>query len=154
MSDGVWSFGRTPAVWARRSHPLSFWLRLAVLPALGATLWFRQHMDPQFLLVVVGLAVFAWAVERIFAAPEDDRAWPTRASLGEFQLGLDEPLAGDTSKAFVRGMMGLGSFGTLIMVGGAIVHSVPAFVVGVIVMLGAKLYAFDRLARAYDASKT
>jgi len=149
MSESVWSFQRNEEVWARRRHPLSFWMRLAVLPLLGATLWIRSIFDPGFLVLLVLLIVVAWASERIFPAPDDTKAWAVRASEGErlFSQGLP-PF--DSSRGLVRALTVIGSLGTLIMVSGSILFDLTTTIVGVIVMLGGKLVAFDRMARAVD----
>lgn len=151
-TDTVWSLSRNDAVWAHRSHPASFWLRLVLLLAFGATLWLRERFDPGFLVVLLALVILAWVSERAFPVPADAKAWATRATWGERLLGSKRPLHGGASRGLLRTLAVVGSLGTIVMVSGAIVFDPVVTLVGVVVMLVAKLAYFDRLARAYDAT--
>lgn len=146
----VWSLQRNDAVWARRAHPASFWIRLAVLPAFGATLWIRQWVDPGFLVVLLALFVLSWASERLFPAPGDTAAWASRASMGERLLASSRPLPDDVSRPLLRGLAVTGTVGTIVMVSGAILFDPTVTGIGMVLMLGAKLVYFDRLARLFD----
>lgn len=146
MSDSVWSLQRNDAVWVRRTHPLSFWIRLAVMPMLGATLWVREVFDPGFLALLVMLVVIAWVSERVFPAPSDPTAWPVRASEGERLFSQHQPPF-DSSRGLIRTLTVVGSLGTLLMVTGGILFDLALTVGGALVMIAAKLAAFDRMAR-------
>ncbi|TGD32697.1 hypothetical protein EB835_03225 [Brevibacterium sp. S22] len=64
-------------VFARHSNPLSAWSRWASVPLVVLPFWKRSPR--------AGAAVAAWMVLNpiVFRSPRDERAWATRAMLGE-----------------------------------------------------------------------
>ncbi|WP_193070972.1 DUF6653 family protein [Brevibacterium sp. FME37] len=64
-------------IFARHSNPLSAWSRWASVPLVVLPFWKRSPW--------VGAAVAAWMVLNpiVFRSPRDERAWATRAMLGE-----------------------------------------------------------------------
>lgn len=73
------------AIFARHCHPWSAWTRWASTPLTLVPIWTRRwlHAAP----VVVWLAVNPF----IFGKPRDERAWATRAMLGEELWIADRP---------------------------------------------------------------
>ena len=70
-------------VFVRHAHPVSAWSRWASTPLLVVPLWYRQTWT--------ALPVAAWMLVNpiITPAPSDDRAFATRAILGEEQWIAD-----------------------------------------------------------------
>ena len=79
------------AVFARHSNPWSAWTRWASAPLMLVPVWRRSWRDAA--LVGVWMAVNPV----LFGEPDDDRAWATRAVLGEEQWIAERPM--DTALA-------------------------------------------------------
>jgi len=71
------------AVFARHSHPWSAWSRWATAPLVLVPVWTRRWTH--------AAAVAAWFAINpvVFPKPADNRAWATRAMLGEEQWLVD-----------------------------------------------------------------
>ena len=154
MSDApsIWSLQRNDAVWARRAHPVAFWMRLAVLPLLAATLWLRPAFDPGFLLILLVLLFMPWLGDRLFPGPGSATSWPVRAALGERLIAEHRTLPMGVSNGLLRTLVVVGAVGTVIMVSGAILFDASLAVGGLVLTLGAKLVFFDRVGRAWRAA--
>lgn len=83
--------GARHTVFARHSNPWSAWTRWASTPLLLVPAWRRSRRDA----VLVGLWMAVNPV--LFGRPADDRAWATRAVLGEEQWIAQRPM--DTAMA-------------------------------------------------------
>ncbi|GAB3556860.1 hypothetical protein J2S53_004260 [Actinopolyspora lacussalsi] len=73
------------AVFARHANPWSAWSRWASTPLLLVPMWTRRWSHA----AVVGVWFALNPV--VFAEPADERAWATRAMLGEEQWITDRP---------------------------------------------------------------
>jgi hypothetical protein len=73
------------AVFARHSNPLSAWSRWATIPAVMVPLWTRHWSDAG--------VVTAWFTINalVFPKPQHNRAYATRAMLGEEQWLVERP---------------------------------------------------------------
>lgn len=73
------------AVFARHSHPWSAWSRWATAPLVLVPVWTRRWSH--------AAAVGAWFAINpvVFPEPADERAWATRAMLGEELWVVDRP---------------------------------------------------------------
>ena len=76
----------THMVFARHSNPWSAWTRWASVPLLLVPMWTRRRSHA----VLVGAWMAANPV--VFPRPADDRAWSTRAILGEEVWIAERPL--------------------------------------------------------------
>lgn len=74
------------AVFARHSNPWSMWTRWASTPLMLVPVWRRSGRDA----ALVGLWMAVNPV--VFGRPADDRAWSTRAALGEEQWIAARPM--------------------------------------------------------------
>jgi hypothetical protein len=79
------------AVFARHSNPWSMWTRWASTPLMLVPAWRRSARDA----ALVGLWMAVNPV--VFGKPAHDRAWATRAALGEEQWIAERPM--DTAMA-------------------------------------------------------
>ena len=79
------------AVFARHSNPWSMWTRWASTPLMLVPVWRRSQRDA----ALVGLWMAVNPV--VFSKPAHDRAWATRAALGEEQWIVERPM--DTAMA-------------------------------------------------------
>ena len=73
-------------VFARHSNPWSAWTRLFSAPLLFVPIWKRSWRE--------GAILGAWLIANpvIFPEPKDDKAWATRAMLGEEMWISERPL--------------------------------------------------------------
>ncbi|GAA3739756.1 hypothetical protein HDA32_002736 [Spinactinospora alkalitolerans] len=73
------------AVFARHANPWSAWTRWASTPLVLVPVWTRSWRHAAI--------VAAWFAVNpvVFAEPADDRAWASRAMLGEEQWLIDRP---------------------------------------------------------------
>ena len=78
-------------VFARHSNPWSMWTRWASTPLMLVPVWRRSRRDA----ALVGLWMAVNPV--VFSKPAHDRAWATRAALGEEQWIAKRPM--DTAMA-------------------------------------------------------
>ncbi|GAA1979604.1 hypothetical protein GCM10009718_15500 [Isoptericola halotolerans] len=78
-------------VFARHSNPWSMWTRWASTPLMLVPVWRRSPRDA----ALVGLWMAVNPV--VFREPAHDRAWATRAALGEEQWIAERPM--DTAMA-------------------------------------------------------
>jgi hypothetical protein len=72
-------------VFERHANPLSAWSRWATTPLVLVPMWTRKRMH--------ALPVLAWMVANavVFPKPEHERAWATRAVLGEEMWIAERP---------------------------------------------------------------
>ncbi|MFI9406920.1 DUF6653 family protein [Nocardia sp. NPDC052316] len=86
MKSGRTFAGIRRAVFARHSNPWSAWSRWATAPLLLVPVWKRSWPH--------AAAVGAWFAVNplIFPAPADQRAWATKAILGEELWLADHPM--------------------------------------------------------------
>ncbi|MFD2795148.1 DUF6653 family protein [Promicromonospora vindobonensis] len=73
-------------VFARHSNPWSMWTRWASTPLMLVPVWRRSRRDA----ALVGLWMAVNPV--VFREPAHDRAWATRAALGEEQWIAERPM--------------------------------------------------------------
>ena len=73
-------------VFARHSNPWSMWTRWASTPLVLVPVWRRSWRDA----ALVGLWMAVNPV--VFPEPPNDRAWATRAALGEEQWIAERPM--------------------------------------------------------------
>lgn len=66
-------------IFARHSNPLSAWSRWASIPLVVAPFWTRERS------MAAGVAGWMLLNPVVFPEPHDDRAWSTKAMLGEEQ---------------------------------------------------------------------
>jgi hypothetical protein len=73
------------AMFARHSNPWSAWTRWASTPLVLVPVWTRRRRD--------AVLVAGWLMVNpvLFPKPSHERAWATRAMLGEEQWILDRP---------------------------------------------------------------
>jgi hypothetical protein len=83
-SSGIFAHVRR-AVFARHSHPWSAWSRWATAPLVLVPVWTRRWNH--------AAVVAAWFAVNpvVFPKPADERAWATRAMLGEELWLVDHP---------------------------------------------------------------
>lgn len=65
------------AVFARHCHPYSAWTRWASAPLIVVAAWTRRRRHAAWLAIWFAVNPF------VFGAPDQQRAWSTRAMLGE-----------------------------------------------------------------------
>lgn len=130
----------TRTVFARHSNPWSAWTRWASAPLLLVPVWRRSGRDA----ALVGV----WMVVNpvVFGEPAHERAWATRAVLGEEQWIAARPV--DAAMAVE---VAATAAGVAAIVAAHRRRAVPAAVASVVEM-GLLLAYWELMARYYDRS--
>ena len=126
------------AVFARHSNPWSAWTRWASAPLMLVPVWRRSWRDAA--LVGVWMAVNPV----VFGKPAHDRAWATRAVLGEEQWIAERPM--DTAMAVD---VAATASGLVAMVAARQRRAMPAAVATALEM-GLVMAYWELMARHYD----
>lgn len=128
-------------VFARHSNPWSAWSRWATAPLILVPVWKRNWTH--------AAAIGAWfAVNPVlFPEPADQRAWPTKAILGEELWLVDHPV--DAALAVDAAATGAGMIALL----GAWRHRPVLAAVGTGAMMLLLLGYWELMARYYDTHR-
>lgn len=129
-------------MFARHSNPWSAWTRWASTPLVLVPVWTRRPRDA--VLVAAWLAVNPVA----FPEPANDRAWATRAILGEELWSTERPK--DTA-AILTGLTSLAAVGAI--AASARRRPVPA-VVACAAQMALTLVYWELMARYWDRYRT
>lgn len=129
------------AVFARHSNPWSAWTRWASTPLVLVPVWTRRRSH--------GALVGAWLAVNpvLFPRPSHDRAWATRAMLGEEQWMLDRPR--DVSMVLSAVTSGVAVFALL----AARRHQLRSAAVATAVQMALTLVYWHLMARSFDRRK-
>lgn len=92
----------TRKIFARHSNPWSAWTRLLSAPLVFVPVWNRSWRQ--------GALLAAWLVANpvIFPEPRDDKAWATRAMLGEEMWIAERPVDRGMALNVAATLLGLG----------------------------------------------
>jgi hypothetical protein len=126
------------AMFVRHSNPWSAWTRWASTPLVLVPVWTRRRRDAT--LVAGWLAVNPV----LFPKPAHDRAWATRAMLGEERWILDRPR--DASMV-ISAVTGAVSVGALVA---ARRHHLRTVVIATGVQMALTLVYWQLMARSFD----
>jgi hypothetical protein len=126
------------SMFARHSNPWSAWTRWASTPLVLVSVWTRRRRDAA---VVAG-----WLAVNpvLFPKPANDRAWATRAMLGEEQWILDRPRDASMVLSAVAGAL---SIGALVA---ARRHHLRTTVVTTTIQMALVMAYWELMARSYD----
>ncbi|UZN03259.1 DUF6653 family protein [Cellulomonas sp. S1-8] len=129
------------AVFARHSNPWSAWTRWATAPLLLVPVWRRSGRDA----VLVG----AWMAVNpvVFGPPAHDRAWATRAVLGEELWIAERPM--DTAMAVDVAATAAG----LVALLSAHRHRAVPTATATVVAMGLLMAYWELMARYYARSR-
>ena len=148
------AFAMSDAVWARHANPWSVWTRVVILPLLAVAIWSRVWIGWWALLPCALLAVWTWFNPRVFAKPSSTDNWASKGVLGERvwlnREAVPVPAHHRNMAAFLALLSGLG---LLPLVWGLVALAVLPTLLGLIVVVGGKLWFLDRMNRLYDDMK-
>jgi len=130
------------AMFARHSNPWSAWTRWASTPMVLVPVWTRSRRDAA--LVACWLAVNPV----VFPKPAHDRAWATRAMLGEELWIVDRPRDATMILSAVTSAV---SIGALVA---ARRHHLRTTVVATAVQMALVLVYWELMARSYDRRRS
>lgn len=142
--------GMTDAVWLRHASPWSVGSRFAILPGLALALWARAWIGWWVVLPVAALVVFAWVNPRLFAPPARRDGWAAHGTFGEraFLNRASVPIP-DHHRRWGHGLTAATAAG-LAPLGWGIWAFDPGWTMaGLIVVMGAKAWFFDRMVWLY-----
>jgi hypothetical protein len=125
-------------MFARHSSPWSAWSRWASTPLVLVPAWTRRPRD--------AAVVAAWLTVNpvVFPKPVDDRAWATRAILGE-ELSVTSRTADSA-----RGVTAATSLFALIAIVASARHRLTPAVVACALQMALTLVYWNRMARYWD----
>jgi hypothetical protein len=129
-------------VFARHSNPWSAWSRWASTPLVAVPFWTRRRRD------AVLVAVWMLANPVLFPEPRTDRAWATRAMLGEelwtSRLHRDRAMAVNVAASAAMGTALYGAWR----------RSGPVAVAGVLAQMSFLLCYWDMMVRVYEGHQS
>jgi uncharacterized protein DUF6653 len=125
-------------MFARHSNPWSAWTRWASTPLVLVPVWTRRPRDAAL--------VAAWLAANpvIFPKPPNDRAWATRAILGE-ELSVTSP-----KRDSAKGLTAATSLVALIAIIAGARHRLTLAVVACALQMALTLVYWERMARYWD----
>ena len=126
------------AMFARHSNPWSAWTRWASTPLVLVPVWTRRRRDTA--LVAGWLAINPV----LFPKPADDRAWATRAMLGEERWMLERPRDASTVVTAVTGAV------SVCALVAARRHHLRTVVIATGVQMALTLVFWTLMARSFD----
>jgi len=137
--------------WARHANPWSGWTRfVTVLPLLVLAFWSRTWIGWWSLPLIAAALAWTWANPRAFPAARSDEPWMTRGVLGErFWTGRDVnpvPRHHRLVPHLLNGATAAG--GVLVVLGVSLLAPWPTLL-GIVVVIGGKLWYIDRMAWLY-----
>ena len=146
--------GMDDASWKRHENPVSGWTRVLILPTLALALWSRVWLGWWSLLPIGALIVFTWLNPRLFPPPEDDKAWMTRGVLGEriWLARKQLPIPAEHDRVD-RMLLLVSAIGVAPFAFGLVYYDLPWVIVGLVLMMGGKLWFVDRMVWLYEITK-
>jgi hypothetical protein len=125
-------------MFARHSSPWSAWSRWASTPLVLVPAWTRRPRDAAL--------VAAWLAANpvIFPEPRDDRAWATRAILGE-ELSVTSP-----KRASAKGLTAATSLFAVIAIVASIRHRPSLAATACALQMALTLVYWEKMARWWD----
>ncbi len=148
------AFAMDDRVWARHANPWSVWTRLLILPLLAAAVWSRVWIGWWALVPCLLLALWTWLNPRVFPEPRSTDNWASRGVLGE-RVWLNRgsvpvPSHHGSMAMFLALLSGLG---LLPLMWGLVGLAVLPTLLGLIVVVGGKLWFLDRMNRLFEEMK-
>ncbi len=133
--------------WARHANPWSGWTRFATLPLFALAGWSRVWIGPWWLLAFGLLLAWTWVNPRLFSPPAHWDAWITRGVLGErLWLARDTVPVPAHHRRLPQVLSAVPLAGLALMAWGVIVLAAWPTLMGMAVVLLAKLWFVDRMA--------
>ncbi|MEO0992554.1 MAG: DUF6653 family protein [Pseudomonadota bacterium] len=137
--------------WERHANPWSAWTRVPVLPLLCLAIWARVWIGWWCLVPVAGLVAWIWLNPRAFPPPASTGSWASRAVMGErVWLARDRvPIPGHHA-LWAWLLTGVSAIGAPFLIWGLAALSLWPMLLGLVLMIGGKMWFLDRMVWLYD----
>ncbi|MEM8699328.1 MAG: DUF6653 family protein, partial [Pseudomonadota bacterium] len=144
-------FAMDPTTWERHANPWSAWTRLPVLPLICLAIWAREWIGAWCLLPLALLALWTWVNPRAFPPPVSTRSWAARAVMGERVWLNRQNVAIPRHHAVWAGLLSVGpALGMAPLIWSLWALQIWPLILGLVVVLGGKLWFLDRMVWLYD----
>lgn len=138
--------GMNDATWAKHANPWSGWTRMPILPLLSLAIWSRVWFGWGALWLVLATFIWTWLNPRLFGAPSNNRAWMTRAVLGERVWLASRPNPIPQHHARVSRFLNIAAMIGIMVLGYGLWRLDLGWVMaGLVTTMGAKLWFLDRM---------
>lgn len=145
-------FGLDDQGWARHANPWSGWTRfITCLPLLVLAIWSRTWLGWWSLAPIAVALLWIWANPRAFGPARDDSAWITKGVFGErfWSLRATDPVP-DRHRKLPHFLNAVALLGLPFLVWGLIALQVWPTIMGMVFVIGGKLWYIDRMAILYE----
>ena len=147
-------FAMSDETWQRHTNPWSVYTRITVLPLLILAIWSRAWWG-WWSLVAIALAIaWTWFNPRIFPKPRSTDNWASKGVLGErVWLNRRNIPVPEHHRIMPNIRSGVSVIGLPFLIWGLWQLKIWPLLVGLILMLGAKLWFVDRMVWIYEDMK-
>lgn len=147
-------FAMSDEIWLRHANPWSVWTRLPVLPFLILAIWSRTWVGGWSLVMIAAALAWTWFNPRIFPKPRSTDHWASKAVFGErVWLNRRNIPVPEHHRLMPNLLKGVSFMGLPFLVWGLWQLKIWPTLVGLILMLGAKLWFVDRMVWIYEDMK-
>ncbi|MBL4758272.1 MAG: hypothetical protein JKY32_11780 [Rhizobiales bacterium] len=146
--------GMSDQTWKRHANPLSVWTRVPVLPLLALAIWSRAWIGVWCLLPIGMLVVWTVFNPRAFPIPVSTDNWASKATFGE-RVWLNRktvPIPAHHDRFSL--LLNIGTtLGIIPLAYGLFEYNLWATLLGLVVVVGGKLWFLDRMVWLYQDMK-
>ena len=147
-------FAMSDATWRRHSNPLSVWTRVPVLPFLALAIWSRTWLGWWSLAPIAAVITWTWFNPRIFPKPRSSDNWASKGVFGErVWLNRRNIPVPKHHRMLPNILSGVSVIGVPFMIWGLWQLKIWPTLIGLILMLGGKLWFVDRMVWIYEDMK-
>ena len=141
------SMGMDDATWARHANPWSGWTRMTALPLLALAIWSRVWFGWWALLLIAFVILWVVLNPRLFPKPKSTDNWMSRGVLGERVWLNRKAIAIPAHHRVWANILSLGTaIGLLPFAWGLWQYEIWPVWVGLVILVGGKLWFMDRMA--------
>ncbi len=144
------SMAMSPEIWTRHANPWSGWTRMPILPALALAIWSRAWIGWASLAIIAVLLVWIWINPRVFPKPKSTDNWMSRGVIGE-RVWLNRkavPIPTHHGRWAIM-LSVISGIGIMPLAWGLWQFEVWPVLLGLILIMGGKLWFLDRMGWLY-----
>ena len=147
-------FAMSDETWQRHTNPWSVYTRITVLPLLILAMWSRAWWGWWSLVAIALVIAWTWFNPRIFPKPRSTDNWASKGVLGErVWLNRRNIPVPEHHRIMPNILSGVSVIGLPFLIWGLWQLKIWPLLVGLILMLGAKLWFVDRMVWIYEDMK-
>ncbi len=147
-------FAMSDETWQRHTNPWSVYTRITVLPLLILAMWSRAWWGWWSLVAIALVIAWTWFNPRIFPKPRSTDNWASKGVLGErVWLNRRNIPVPEHHRIMPNILSRVSVIGLPFLIWGLWQLKIWPLLVGLILMLGAKLWFVDRMVWIYEDMK-